>query len=301
MRREKTGTDKKCNGAGDSRSTFKIGAVCAIFLIIGFEAALFINRTAVLKIEALRDHPDTVFVSVGESREDDSGSGSAPRSETRVSATHSEVVSQVRKRTLRKAENFNFNPNTATIEDLMRLGFSERQAQSIDNYRKKGGRFHRKEDFKKSFVVSDSVYARLEKYIDIPKTDINKADSVAFDSLPGIGPYFASKMVEFRERLHGYSHTEQLMDIYRFDSVRFSSLKDLITCSPSEPYRLWSLPAEELRLHPYIGGMEEARAIVLFRENTPREKLTVEELSLSGILPKEKAEKLLKCRIAPPP
>lgn len=297
MRREKSKTQTD-NSSSDSRATFKIGAVCTVFLVIGFETALFINRTAILKIEAGRDRPDTVFISTEKMPEKEDGS--TLNSIRIASDHHSEVVSQVRKRTIKKVENFNFNPNTATTEDLMRLGFSERQAQSIDNYRKKGGRFHRKEDFKKSFVVSDSVYNRLEKYIDIPKIDINKADSAAFDSLPGIGPYFAAKMVEFRNRLKGYSHTEQLMDIYKFDSLRFSSLESLITCGPAEPYELWSLPAEELKKHPYIDGYNEAQAIVLLRENTSREKLSVEEIVSAGILPKEKAEKLARCRIAPP-
>lgn len=105
----------------------------------------------------------------------------------------------------RTYENFRFNPNVVSVNDLRRLGFSLKQAESIDNYRKKGGRFRRKEDFAKSYVVEDSVYRRLEKYIDIPLLDINRADSAEFDALPGIGGYFAAKMVEYRSRLGGYS------------------------------------------------------------------------------------------------
>lgn len=95
----------------------------------------------------------------------------------------------------RTYENFRFNPNVVSVNDLRRLGFSLKQAESIDNYRKKGGRFRRKEDFAKSYVVADSVYRRLEKYIDIPLLDINRADSAEFDALPGIGGYFAAKVV----------------------------------------------------------------------------------------------------------
>lgn len=42
--------------------SFKFGAVCLVFLLIGFQAALFVNKAAVLRIESLRDHPDTVYV-----------------------------------------------------------------------------------------------------------------------------------------------------------------------------------------------------------------------------------------------
>lgn len=312
---EKKSPEKKVSG-----TTFKIGAIALTFLIIGYQAAVFIHRTAILRIESLRDNPDTVYITVAPrtperpqsgkprnpgiaAREDMGGSpASGPRKyadTVRRAAAHSPVVNRVRERS-RKAENFRFNPNTATVEELVRLGFSDKQAASIDNYRKKGGRFRRKEDFAKSFVVSDEIYRRLESFIDIPLTDINRADSAAFDALPGIGPYFAAKMVEQRRRLCGYSNPEQLLDIYNFGEDRYSKLKDLVCCSPPRPYPLWSLPADSLRLHPYIGGWAEARGIVRFRENSPPDSLSAEALGRAGVLPADRAERLARCLIAPP-
>lgn len=324
---EKKSPEKKVSG-----TTFKIGAIALTFLIIGYQAAVFIHRTAILRIESLRDSPDTVYITVaprtperpqsGKPRnpgiaagEDTAakagiaagaGMGDSPASgprkyadTVRRAAAHSPVVNRVRERS-RKAENFRFNPNTATVEELVRLGFSDKQAASIDNYRKKGGRFRRKEDFARSFVVSDEIYRRLESFIDIPLTDINRADSAAFDALPGIGPYFAAKMVEQRRRLCGYSNPEQLLDIYNFGEDRYSKLKDLVCCSPPRPYPLWSLPADSLRLHPYIGGWAEARGIVRFRENSPPDSLSAEALGRAGVLPADRAERLARCLIAPP-
>ena len=149
-------------------------------------------------------------------------------------------------------------------------------------------------------MVSDEIYRRLESFIDIPLTDINRADSAAFDALPGIGPYFAAKMVEQRRRLCGYSNPEQLLDIYNFGEDRYSKLKDLVCCSPPRPYPLWSLPADSLRLHPYIGGWAEARGIVRFRENSPPDSLSAEALGRAGILPADRAERLARCLIASP-
>lgn len=201
----------------------------------------------------------------------------------------------------RAPESFRFDPNTASVEDLMRLGFSQKQAQSIDNYRQKGGRFHRKEDFASSYVVADSVYRRLENYIDIPKLDINTADSAAFDALPGIGAYFARKMVEHRTKLGGYSYAEQLMDIHNFDQERFDALKDLITFSrPAKPFRLWQMPADSLAMHPYIGSAATARSIVFYRSHNPKEEYTVEGLQKAGILTPANAAKLSACFIARP-
>ena len=128
----------------------------------------------------------------------------------------------------RKVENFTFDPNTVSQQDLHRLGFSEKQAASIVNYRAKGGRFHRPSDFAKSFLVADSVFRRLEPYISIPQIDINAADSAAFVNLPGIGPYYAAKMVEYREHIQGYTYPEQLLDIWNFGQERLDGLLDLI-------------------------------------------------------------------------
>lgn len=216
----------------------------------------------------------------------------------RRSSSHSPEADAVYRSVVpRRVESFRFNPNTVSQDELVRLGFSEKQAQSILNYREKGGKYRRKSDFAKSFVVADSVYKRLEPFIDIPKTDINKADSAAFDALPGIGGWTAAKMVEYRSQLHGYSCPEQLMEIWHFDQERYDGLKDLITCSPAPPYPFWSLPADSLRLHPHVRSWQTARAIVFYREHNPPDKWTVEGLLSAGILTEEQAEKLSRCKL----
>jgi len=47
------------------------------------------------------------------------------------------------------------------------LGFSTKQAQSILNYTGKGGRFQKKEDLKKLYVLSPQDYERLAPYVRI--------------------------------------------------------------------------------------------------------------------------------------
>ncbi|MGN0201887.1 MAG: ComEA family DNA-binding protein [Candidatus Cryptobacteroides sp.] len=337
-------------------ASFVTGAVALVFLIIGYQSALFIHKASVAKIIADRDEPDTVFIvggsapgdgnprerydasgefrgnpqgtsgggaasrnhpaeragragSSGKHLQESGGGGAQARSgrtapaDTLVgSAAHSEEARQMyRAAKYRKKESFVFDPNTVSIDGLMRLGFSEKQAESIDNYRKKGGRFRRKEDFAKSYVVADSVYRRLEPYISIPLLDINAADSAAFETLPGIGRYFAARMVSYREELGGYSFKEQLMDIPHFDGEKFAGLEDLITVGTGGygPFRLWSATEKELEAHPYI-DRPAAHSIVLFRENSPVEELTVENLVKAGILDEEAGRKLGRCRISGP-
>jgi len=299
---------KDSKDSGTPGSVFKVGAIALAFLIIGYQSALFVHRAARLRIESLRDRPDTVYVVeealasrlLAQPSGAQKAGPSADEGErviVRRNASHSGMVEQVRRAT-RHVESFRFNPNTVSVEELIRLGFSEKQAQAIDNYRAAGGHFRRPADFARSYAVPDSVFERLKPYIVIPKTDINTADSTAFDALPGIGPYFASKMVSYREQLGGYSYKEQLMDIWNFDRQKYDGLADLVTCSPpKKPFRLWSLPADSLRLHPYIRSWQTARSIVLFRQNTPPEGCTVEALAAAGVLAQEDAARLSRCFI----
>ena len=292
-------------------ASFVTGAIALVFLIIGYEVAVFIHKAAVTRIEANRDHPATVYVYVDsgeDATEEETLSSALLRNPVRANAPesvspsvvrhnakHSPVVEAVRARS-RKVESFSFNPNTVSVEDLQRLGFSEKQAQSIDNYRLKGGRFRRKEDFAKSYVVADSVYDRLEPYIVIPKLDINKADSTALLDLPGIGPYFAGKIVSYRTSLRGYSAPEQLMEIYHFDREKYDGLKDLITCSAPEPYPIWTLSEDELSKHPHI-SRTEAHSIVIYREHHTPSECTFEGLRKAGTLSEEHAGKLSLCKL----
>ena len=328
-----------------SAAVFKVGAIALAFLIVGYQAALFVVRAGRLRLEANRDRPDTVFVynsdageQFGSSPHETSGEAavSGVLSETRShprlrkregpaaegrgkgptqsdgfrqehpnsnmirrNAPHSGYVESYRKET-RRVESFRFNPNTVSVEDLIRLGFSEKQAAAIERYRASGGRFRRKADFAKSFVVADSVFRRLERFIDIPKVDLNRADSAALDDLPGIGAWYAKRILAYRAELGGYSFPEQLLDIYRFDREKYDALADLVCCSPPVPYALWSLPADSLQRHPYIRSRQAARSIVLFREHTPREGWTVAALGEAGILSSEDVARLARCAIAPP-
>lgn len=295
-------SEEKKSGLSES---FIIGVIAIVFLVVGYQTALFIHQAAIVKIAANRDEPDTVYVYVPvvsdtASALSDSWANVHEIRTVRKNSRHSSPAEAVRNNMPRRnVESFRFDPNTVSVEDLCRLGFSPKQAQSIENYRQKGGRFRRKNDFAKSYVVSDSVFRRLEPYIDIPLVDLNTADSAAFDALPGIGGWFASKMIEHREALGGYSYKEQLMDIYNFDQEKYSALEDLVTVSAEyiSPYPLWDFPVDSLRRHPYIKNVETARAIVLYRENTPRERWTVEGLEAAGILSPEMALKLSGCAL----
>ena len=293
----------KKNRKGSSLpGSFTAGAIALVFLIIGYQVAVFVHHAATVKIAANRDRPDTVYVidrALAEQILRDTTpvilrSGSDEGAIViRKNAPHSAVAKAVAPR---RVESFRFNPNTVSVEDLQRLGFSQKQAQAIDNYRQKGGRFRRPGDFAKSFVVSDSIFQRLQPYIDIPKLDLNKADSTALLDLPGIGPWFAGRIVSYRTALGGFNQAEQLLEIKNFDREKLDGLSDLITLSPPQPYQLWTLKEEDLAKHPYI-SKPEAHSIVLYRSHNKAEDCTVEGLKKAGAISEDHARKLSNCRI----
>jgi hypothetical protein len=108
-------------------------------------------------------------------------------------------------------------------------------------------------------------------------------------------------MLEYRGKLGAYSYKEQLLDIHNFDQEKYDALSDLITVSPEYimPYPLWTLPADSLRKHPYIGDYA-AKGIVLYRDNNPPSSWTVEALITAGILNPETSHKLARCVISEP-
>lgn len=296
--------EKNPREGGNSRpsASFTVGAIALVFLIVGYQSAVFIHKASVSRVVAHIDRPDTVWVEPVPS-DGDSGDGgsSVVKVRERRSGRTPSAGKAARELSPRKVESFRFDPNTVSEEDLQRLGFSPRQALSIVHYREKGGRFRRPSDFADSYVVADSVYERLKPYIDIPLIDLNRADSAALVTLPGIGKWYAGKILSYREELGGYSYPEQLMDIWKFDREKFDGLADLVTVSPGTPYPLWTAPEEELARHPYIGSLSRAHAIVIFRRNNPRDSLTVPALARAGVLSGENASRLSRCLIAPPP
>ncbi|MBQ2149478.1 MAG: helix-hairpin-helix domain-containing protein, partial [Bacteroidales bacterium] len=195
----------------------------------------------------------------------------------------------------RSYESFAFDPNTVSLADLQRLGLSERQAQSIENYREKGGRFRSKADFQKMYVVSDTLFARLEPYIEIARLELNAADSTALVSLRGIGPWYARKILDYRDRLGGFVAPEQLLEIEGIDAERYAGFADGITVDPSRIHRLdlWHASDTVLARHPYLGP-KGARSIVRYRELYDSARWTLPDLATERVLSQENIEKLKK-------
>ncbi|MBI3510953.1 MAG: helix-hairpin-helix domain-containing protein [Bacteroidetes bacterium] len=191
----------------------------------------------------------------------------------------------------RQHELFNFDPNTIAEDDWVRLGLSPAQARVIKKYQSKGGTFRTKDDLKKMFVISGKFYNEIESYILLPEKnnsvaqnssstpfvsppkkekriiELNTADSSDLVSVNGIGPAFAKRILEYRNRLGGFHSNEQLMEVYGIDAEKYSTLKDQVKTDSTYIRKININTAEisELRKHPYFSPAIAA-ALVNYRK-----------------------------------
>lgn len=90
------------------------------------------------------------------------------------------------------------------------------------------------------------------KLRDNETVDLNHADSALLCRVPGIGPYFARRIVEYRRRLGGYVALEQLLQIDNFpaDAIAWLEIKDSTALNR---LKVNSLSTRQLMKHPYMG------------------------------------------------
>ena len=222
----------------------------------------------------------------------------------------------------RKAELFPFDPNTADSTQLLRLGLQPWQVRNIYRYRAAGGVYRQPRDFARLYGLTVKQYRQLEPYIRIKAEDmpidrhfyayelveerdtmrypvklqptervvLNNADTMILRKVPGIGSYFARKIVEYRQRLGGYYRVQQLLEIEDFPETAVSFFIIPDSTLPSRKLNINRLSLNELKRHPYI-NFYQARAITDYRRLNGRID-SLQQLKLSRDFPTEAIKRL---------
>ncbi len=192
---------------------------------------------------------------------------------------------------------FSFNPNDATYQDFIDLGFEPRIAARIIAYRNTGADFRYKEDLLRIHDIDSALALQLWNYILIPEKprvdspkkvkeeisysllDINNADTADLKTIKGIGTVLSSRIVAYRKSLGGFIHIDQLSEVYGLKPEIISSLKARFYIAEDYvPNKININSADEtlLKRHPYIDS-KSARAIITYRSQHGLFK-SVEEL-----------------------
>lgn len=98
--------------------------------------------------------------------------------------------------------------------------------------------------------------------------DLNTADTTLLKQLPGIGDAYAKWIVNYREKLGGYCETEQLLEVYRMDTIRYNAIKDYVKIDSTfvpDKLRINSDAFKILLKHPYL-EYDNVKKIVNYRE-----------------------------------
>lgn len=178
---------------------------------------------------------------------------------------------------------FEFNPNDASPDELLKLGFSEKLTQTIVNYRKKGGRFYYKEDLMKIYGMDTSHYRQLEPYIIYEKMridtnfkstarqiELNGCVKEDLMQLYGIGDKLSERIIKFREGLGGFYDVNQLNQVYGIEESTFNKIKkQLYVKGDVKKLNINSATESELSSHPYI-NYKLAKSIVEYRNQHDR-------------------------------
>jgi DNA uptake protein ComE-like DNA-binding protein len=220
-----------------------------------------------------------------------------------------------------RVERFPFDPNTADSTQLLRLGLQPWQVRNICRCRASGGIYRSKTDFARLYGLTVKQYRELEPFIRISSdyqpastlvahddaaqrdtlrytaklhegetVSLNLLDTAALQRVPGIGSYYARRIVAYGQRLGGYASVKQLNEI---DDLPADVQKYLQVTGDGHIRQLSinRLSLNELRRHPYI-NYYQARAIIDYR----RQHGTITDLQQLSLLPDFPPEAIARLR-----
>ena len=97
--------------------------------------------------------------------------------------------------------------------------------------------------------------------------ELNSADSAKITGLKGIGPSFARRIVNYRNRLGGFINKEQLKEVFGMDDDRYAEMQAQVSVDPSQIKKIHinKVDLDGLKHFPYL-TFKQINAIVQFRE-----------------------------------
>ena len=120
--------------------------------------------------------------------------------------------------------------------------------------------------------------------------ELNSADSTALVSIRGIGPYYANKILRYREQLGGFHATRQLKEI-KFQYLNIDSLLPHFSVNPAliRKKELDTMSFKSVLHHPYL-VYEDVQLI--FNAKRKFVKIDYSTLESQNILPLFKLKKI---------
>jgi DNA uptake protein ComE-like DNA-binding protein len=170
---------------------------------------------------------------------------------------------------------FAFNHSAESKDTVGNSGFVGKEGHPAIKYRSGGGRFRNPSPLQQRAPM-----------------DINRCDSAALVTLPGIGPVLSARIIKYRKLLGGFASVEQLREVYGLPEETFELIEGRLYADSSGLRRIKvnSAGYRELSQIHYLEKYDIS-AILKYRELTGRIN-SIEELKENKILTQEKAGKV---------
>lgn len=145
-------------------------------------------------------------------------------------------------------------PNKNRYADKNR--FSGKQGYTENYYNRNSSPYgQRNSNFayeKQNKLKSNSYLSREAK--GIKNIDVNLSTQEDWERLPGIGPYFAAKIIKFREKLGGFAHPDLVKLTYGLADSTFQKIRPYLKANAGQVKQISINTAtyEELAAHPLI-------------------------------------------------
>ena len=166
---------------------------------------------------------------------------------------------------------WNLGRSGTAVTELDRKSFEKAVSSSSPKTKREAPIFKAPSKNQASAYRPFKVWTKQEVKKTIPKgpliISLNFADSAGWESLPGIGPVLASRIIKYKDRLGGFHSTGQLREVYGLADSVFEQIIPRVL-SDSQGIRKIDINMagiEELRRHPYL-NWQSAKAIVRYRE-----------------------------------
>jgi DNA uptake protein ComE-like DNA-binding protein len=141
-------------------------------------------------------------------------------------------------------------------QDSLAKATNPRNESSGPNYARplatwQGSRFSKRETIGDTLREKSSAnYPKKAKIV----VELNGADSAVLTTLDGIGAYYSSRIIKYRDLLGGFYSKEQLREIKGMDSIRYDGISAWVIADTSKIRKmdLNTITFKEMLRHPYF-------------------------------------------------
>jgi DNA uptake protein ComE-like DNA-binding protein len=133
-------------------------------------------------------------------------------------------------------------------------------------------------------LPGDSLKVKLMPAKPIVMVELNSADTFDLQQLRGIGPGFARRIVNYRERLRGFWEKKQVLEVFGMDTARYQLIEKnlLVNRDSIHPIDLNTVTFKELMRHPYF-PFATTKGIMIYRQKNKTFKSIEELKNIPGI------------------